>query len=209
MHNDVLKFLTQNPTEEIAKQLLGCELSFYGNSEVVSGYIVETEAYLGDKDTAAHSYKHRKSNANKSLFKQGGHLYVHTMRGLILMNIVCQEEGIPQGVLLRAIEPNKGIDLMHKNRHCKDFNELTNGPAKLTQAFGIKDLSLDGSKVNDGLINLNIKDKKKPKEIVSSARIGVSKGSWEKKPLRFYVQGNPYVSKTKKSSWNMNSLGWN
>jgi len=133
---DYTTYFTQNTTDKITKDLIGRPLIF-NNGEKLGGYIVEAEAYMGKKDRAAHSYAGRRSQANEGLYRRGGTIYIYSQRQYFFFDVACQEENEPQGVLVRAIEPIWGIDTMIKNRSGKQGVLLTNGPAKMMQAFGI------------------------------------------------------------------------
>lgn len=141
------------------------------------------------------------------MYKQGGTIYAHVMHTHLLINFVTQLEGQPEGVLIRAIEPEEGIELMAINRGKNGF-ELTNGPGKWTKAFNIP-RHLDGSKLNEGRLKIDTKNRKYPKEIEASGRIGIpNKGEWTHKPLRFTVKGNPYISRMKKSDMRQPEYTW-
>lgn len=198
-------FFSGRPTEEIAKSLLGTELIFHHEVGDVGGLIVETEAYLGDEDTAAHAFGHRQTHANRALFGAPGTLYFYTMRGLILMNLICQPAGTPQGILIRALQPTRGVDLMRQNRP-REGVELTNGPAKLTAALGITDLRWNELALTAAPFLLQ--PRKNPIAIAQSPRIGVSQGSWHDRELRFFVAGNPYLSKSRKRDQDWTTMGW-
>ncbi|MCF6160761.1 MAG: DNA-3-methyladenine glycosylase [Furfurilactobacillus sp.] len=200
-------FFSGRPTEQIAKDLLGVTLTRKMDDGVVGGVIVETEAYLGDQDTAAHAFGHRKSKANAALFSDPGTLYFYTMRGLILMNLICQPSGTPQGVLLRALEPTVGTRMMEQNRH-RTGVDIANGPAKLTAAMGIGTLKYNDMLLSLSPFSLSISGQYQPQQIVSAARVGVSEGEWHDRQLRFYVEGNPYVSGMKKKEMDWDNHGW-
>ncbi len=200
-------FFNNRPTDQIAQKLLGVTLLKHTSVGDMGGVIVETEAYMGDQDTTAHAFGHRKTHANAALFGDPGTLYFYTMRGLILMNLICQPEGTPQGVLLRAVEPTIGVDLMQEYRH-KQGIELTNGPAKMTAALGVNDLQFNNVALTQSPFALFRDDRYRPEKIAQSARIGVSKGGWEDRELRFYVAGNPYVSGIRKRDMNWDTRGW-
>ncbi|MDE6546897.1 MAG: DNA-3-methyladenine glycosylase, partial [Lactobacillus sp.] len=93
------KFFTNRSTSDISKDLLGRTLSFNNGTEILSGTIVETEAYVGVKDRTAHSYGGRRSQANEGLYRSGGSLYIYSQRQYFFFDVACQEEGEPQGVL--------------------------------------------------------------------------------------------------------------
>ncbi|GGI43164.1 DNA-3-methyladenine glycosylase [Mammaliicoccus stepanovicii] len=185
-------------TEEIAKDLLGVKIIHETEEVTYTGYIVETEAYIGIHDRAAHSYNGKNTQSIRSLYKEGGIIYAHSMHKQLLINFVTQTEGEPQGVLIRAIEPEQGIEQMNMNRMHKSGYELTNGPGKLTQAMNISK-KLDGTRIGEGCLKIDLKNRKYPKNIDSSPRIGVpNKGEWTTKHLRFTVSGHPYISKARK-----------
>lgn len=176
-----------------AKKLLGKKLLVEHHGELLGGYIVEVEAYLGIRDRAAHAYNGRRTPKVESMYKAGGTIYVYTMHGHHMMNIVMQKEGVPEGVLIRGIQPTDGIEHMQMNRVAVITN-LTNGPGKLTKALGIT-RAFNGTTLNTGRIWLDETSYQMPKKISASPRIGIpNKGKWTDEPLRFYVEGNPYVS---------------
>lgn len=200
-------FFNNRPTDQIARDMFGLTLLKHTDVGDMGGVIVETEAYMGDQDTTAHAFGHRKSQSNAALFGAPGTLYFYTMRGLILMNLICQPEGTPQGILLRAIEPTIGVDLMQKHRH-KQGIELANGPAKMTAAFGVNDLQFNNISLTQSPFTLWRDNHYRPRLVAQSARIGVSKGDWQNRELRFYVAGNPYVSGMGKRDMDWDTRGW-
>ena len=188
-HNDVLK---------ISKNLIGKNIITNINNNITSGMIVETEAYAGIYDKASHAYKNKRTNRTEIMYKKGGICYVYLCYGMhYLMNIVTADENIPHAVLIRAIEPKNGIDIMLKRRKFKKVScNLTNGPGKLSQALAI-DQKLNGELL-DGE-NIWIEDSKvniDEKDILSSPRIGVDYAKEDASlPYRFYIK-NKWVSKT-------------
>ncbi|TAA92078.1 3-methyladenine DNA glycosylase [Staphylococcus saccharolyticus] len=194
-----LDFINQLTTQT-AQNLLGVKIIFQDEFKTYSGYIVETEAYLGLKDKAAHGYKGKQTPKVTSLYKNGGAIYAHVMHTHLLINFVTRPKGVPEGVLIRAIEPEDGIEAMKQNRGKSGF-ELTNGPGKWTKAFNIP-RAIDGSTLNNCRLSIDIKHHKYPKDIIKSGRIGIpNKGEWTHKPLRYTVKGNPYVSRMRKSEF--------
>ena len=188
----------QRDTITIAQDLLGVRVLYHDNQQTYSGYIVETEAYLGISDQAAHGFNGKRTPKVESLYKEGGTIYGHIMHTHLLINFVTQPYNIPEGVLIRAVEPEEGIEAMAANRG-KSGIELTNGPGKWTKAFNIPRY-LDGSKLNEGRLEIDTKNRKYPQTIMSSRRIGIpNKGHWTYKALRYTVRGNPYVSHMRKS----------
>lgn len=183
-------------TVETAQALLGQLLEYESPQGYVSGYIVETEAYLGAVDEAAHSFQSKRTPKLESMYALGGTIYIYTMHTHRMLNVVTKEMGEPQAVLIRALEPVGNEGLMMTNRH-KSGVELTNGPGKLTKALGIS------TELNGQLLGEKLKiipdARREPRMISQSARIGIpNKGKWTTEPLRFFVSGHPYVSLMKK-----------
>jgi DNA-3-methyladenine glycosylase len=118
-------------------------------------------------------YGGRRSQANEGLWRAGGTIYIYSQRQYVFFDVACQEEGNPQGVLIRAIEPAWGLDQMLKNRGGKDGVLLTNGPAKLMQAMGIKSRSWDLAPLADSPFVIDLTREKAAKEIIASPRIGI------------------------------------
>lgn len=172
-----------------APALLGHKLIFKSPEGVTSGYIVETEAYHSD-DPASHGFLGL-TKRNNSIFQKHGTVYVYFTYGMhFCVNIVTGEAGSGQAVLIRAIEPVAGIELMMQRRKHRKLKDLTNGPAKLTQAMDINK-DIDGTNIYDG--PLTIAPGIKPQEITIAPRIGISKA--KDHPWRFYIEGNEFVSK--------------
>ncbi len=132
------KDIFQKDTVTMAKELLGKMLVLKNNNEIFAGYIVETEAYLGEKDKACHSYQNKKTRKNEAMFEKSGTVYIYTMHTHKMLNIVSCEADNPQAVLIRALEPVLNIAGMEKNRGQKEIL-ISNGPGKLTKALEIDD----------------------------------------------------------------------
>ena len=163
------------PTLKVAKELVGKTLYRKINGRVLSGKIVETEAYLKN-DPACHASRGM-TERNKVMFDPAGRAYVYFTYGMHhCFNIVTQKEGVPEAVLIRAVEPIEGIEIMQRNRKLRTTNHkpltnLTNGPAKLCQAFGI-DKKLNGVDMTKGdFVVLNSDKKEKVKK---ATRIGIT-----------------------------------
>ncbi|MBP3041291.1 DNA-3-methyladenine glycosylase [Bacillaceae bacterium Marseille-Q3522] len=201
-------FFNHRPTTEIAKSLLGKRLVYQSPQGRISGYIVEVEAYLGEEDSAAHAYKGRRTPSNEALYGPPGTIYIYSMHGRYMLNTITQDAGKPQGILIRAIEPEIGIKIMEKNRQKHGF-DLTNGPGKLMEALGIGDKTLNLTHMSDAPLFVDLSPGKSPTAIGVSVRIGVSQiGSGYKAPYRFFVMGNPYVSAMRKRDMNLSTYGW-
>ena len=175
-------------TALVAKELLGKILVRSKQSENLGGIILETEAYYGIDDPASHAYGGI-TPRNRVMFEKSGIAYVYLCYGMYyLLNVVTEEEGIPGAVLIRAISPVWGIKIMEKRRKIKTTTDLSDGPGKLTIAFGInkddnyKDIVFEKSGIN--IIDSHIqKDKYR---IINTRRIGLKKGS--EKKLRYMLE---------------------
>ncbi|MCF6515455.1 DNA-3-methyladenine glycosylase [Lactobacillus sp. S2-2] len=200
-------FYSNDKTENIAKKLLGMTLTYKSAQGLVGGIIVETEAYLGHKDSAAHVYNGKRTPSNEPLYSNPGAIYIYSIHGRYLLDIVTQAKETPEGILIRAIEPTIGKDIMEQNR-LKHGYDLTNGPGKLMEALNIQDKKMNYQIINSGNLCIN-SDNHLPAKIDESSRIGVSdKGDWTNAKLRFSVNGNPYVSNMKKSLIDNENYGW-
>jgi DNA-3-methyladenine glycosylase len=130
------KSFFEQDVETVAVGLLGCELVHSNSQGITSGIIVETECYSQD-DAASHSYR-GKTERTRVMFGPGGYAYIYFTYGMhYCFNVVSGRAGHGQGVLIRALEPKQGIELMQKRRNKEKVHELANGPAKLVQAMGI------------------------------------------------------------------------
>ena len=176
------------PTIEVARALLGNVL-VHGET---AGIIVETEAYLGGDDLAAHSAAGI-TDRTRVIFGPPGHAYVYLSYGMHdCMNIVAEREGTPGGVLIRALEPIAGLELMRERRPgARTERDLTSGPGKLTRALNIT-RALSGTDMTRG--NLVVRAAVvRGLEIVVTPRIGITKCA--DLPLRFFIRGNKFVSR--------------
>jgi DNA-3-methyladenine glycosylase len=186
------------PTRTVARELLGCLLVRHLNGHRLSGIIVEAEAYIGEDDLACHA-KAGKTRRTQVMYGPAGFSYVYFTYGMHwMLNVVTEAEQFPAAVLIRAIQPTEGIDMMQRFRAGKEVANLCSGPAKLTQA-------LDMSRDQNGL------DLCRPSsEIVIESHLTISKDSisttpriglgntpepWKSKPWRYLVKNNPFVSK--------------
>ena len=196
---------TNLSTEEVAKQLLGLKLISETPKGITSGWIVETEAYLGSIDRAAHTYKYRKTPRVKAMYDQAGTIYLYSMRGHILLNIVTKEVGNPEAVLIRGIQPDRGFELMKKRRGQKGYN-LTNGPGKLSQAMGIT-MAEYGRSITKPPLYIDFSIQRNRKRSLQLQESVFRTKEWTKAPLRFIVEGNPYVSGRNKTI-DKTTYGW-
>jgi len=186
-------------TVAVARSLLGCVLHRKVRNTTYSGVIVETEAYLGANDMASHVRGGHRSPRNESMYLQGGHAYVYFTYGMHhCCNVVTQEEGVAEAVLIRAVEPVAGTKRMWSNRpKAKREFDLTNGPGKLCMAMEIdrrlNGESLDGERLWLSSRTADLQDD----QIAISRRIGIDGAGEEAAawPLRFSIRSNPYVSR--------------
>lgn len=185
-------------TIELAKSLLGCVLIKEKEDGPAGGYIVETEAYMGPIDRAAHSYQNRRTKRTEIMFAESGHVYTYQMHTHCLINVVSGGADNPEAILIRAVEPLIGIDLVCKRRNMPFQKNLTNGPGKLTKALGIT--MEDYGRVfwepplyiSPGIV---------PKSISQGKRIGIENtGEAKDYPWRFWITGNQFVSRHHKES---------
>lgn len=214
----------------VARALLGQRLvRVLDDGTRIAGNIVETEAYLGEPDKAAHTFNGRRTDRNASMWLGGGFAYVYFTYGMhFCMNVVASQPEHPVAVLLRAVEPTEGLEQMRRHRLTKrgktdgvstssqmaanqlqmqsdaisiakmpDTN-LCSGPAKLCQAFGI-DRKSDGIDLvtSERIFIEKVRNRTVPgRFIATTARVGVAYAEdWADKPLRFYLRGNPHVSR--------------
>lgn len=188
----------------LARALLGQVLvRVLDDGARLAGRIVETEAYLGIEDRAAHSFGGRRSARNEAMWGEAGHAYVYFVYGMhYCMNVVAQGVEQPTAVLLRALQPLEGLDRMRIHRAGKIPAErlrapdLCSGPAKLSQSLAL-DRSLDGADLVTGAaLFLERGTTIPPAQVVTGPRIGVAYAAeWAEKPLRFFVAGNVHVSR--------------
>jgi DNA-3-methyladenine glycosylase len=191
-----LKFY-QRDTRLVAKDLLGKRLVRIHNGTRLAGIIVETEAYLGVKDPAAHTFGGRRTPRNNVMWEEGGHAYIYFIYGIhYCINAVTKTHGHPEAVLLRAIQCTEGLEQIRKYRKVQKEKDFGNGPGKLCQALHIT-RELNGVSLNsDTLFIEETHQMVLPRNISSKSRIGVEyAGRAAKWPLRFLIKENIYVSR--------------
>jgi DNA-3-methyladenine glycosylase len=183
----------RRPTEVVAAELLGAVVVSSVGGELTEGRIVETEAYLGYDDPASHGYLHRRNVRNEALFGPPGSWYVYLSYGMHwCANLVCQEAGQASAVLLRALEPLAGLEVMRRRRGAVPDRDLCSGPGKLCQALGMT-RDLDGRKMAASAIRVLVPGGGEESSIVITPRIGITKAAdW---PLRFVLAGSPWLSR--------------
>lgn len=179
---------------EVARDLIGKQLVHVTPEGITKGIIVETEAYLGKIDPAAHSYKAPPTGRTAVQYGPGGYAYVYTIYGLhCCMNVVTNLPQVPEVVLLRALEPTGGIFLMASRRGTTDLHSLCSGPGKLTQAMGITKADYGTDLLGD---TLYIEDTGvSPPEISATPRINIDyAGDAAAYPWRFTWKDSPFLS---------------
>jgi DNA-3-methyladenine glycosylase len=179
------------PTSIVARHLLGKALLRRIDGRWVGGIIVETEAYLSDGDLASHSHRGR-TPSNDSMFQKAGTLYVYPIHAKHCLNAVTEKPGQGSAVLIRAIHPLWGIDVMQVNRGFQDLGRLTRGPAMLCQALNVDraddglDLVTDANIAILAIANHGL-------SVAVTPRIGISKSC--ELPLRFMMKDSPFISR--------------
>ncbi len=181
-------------TEVVAREMLGAILECRTDEGTARGTIVETEAYIGEHDPACHAAAGR-TKRTAPLYGRPGTSYVYFIYGVHwCFNAVTREEGLPSAVLVRAIEPLDGVDLMSRRRGPRaQAVNLTNGPGKLCEALGI-DGSMNGLSLQRYPLVIRLGESVSDVEVEAGPRVGITKAAdW---PLRFVIRGNPWVSRT-------------
>lgn len=180
----------------LARNLLGKVLVHNTAEGITKGRITEVEAYMGEEDKASHSYKNRKTHRTEIQYGEGGFAYIYMIYGMHnCMNIVANQEGVAQAVLIRALEPVQGIELMEKRRNSKDIRALCSGPGRLCQAMGITKAQY-GMDLCGKELYLEDAPALKDEEIEQSKRINIDYSEEARDFLwRFSVKNCPYVSR--------------
>jgi len=172
-------------TELVARELLGAVLECTVGGARCRGRIVETEAYTGEEDLACHAAAGRTART-EVLYGPPGRAYVYFIYGMHwCVNAVTRAAGLPSAVLIRAVEPLEGIDAMRRRRHGRPDRELTNGPAKLCEAFGITGPRFHGVSLISSPLRILAGESIPDREVEVTPRIGISKATAE--PLRWIV----------------------
>ncbi len=179
---------------EVARDLIGKQLVHVTRSGTAKGIIVETEAYLGKVDPAAHSYKAPPTGRTAIQYGPGGYAYIYTIYGLhCCMNVVTNSSQVPEVVLIRALEPTEGIPLMVSRRGTTDLHALCSGPGKLTQALWITKADYGADLLGDELYIADVGVT--PPEISATPRINIDyAGDAAAYPWRFVWKDSPFLS---------------
>lgn len=182
----------------VAKELLGKILVHETENQVTSGKIVETEAYVGPQDMASHAYKGLRTKRTEVQYGPKGHAYIYFIYGMYYcLNVTSGEiPGTPEAILIRAVEPIEGIEIMLRNRKLtKDkIRNLTSGPAKLCDAMGIT-TQLNGHDLIKPPLYIKDGGEVSQDRVQEANRIGVDyAGEWKKMPWRYFIEDNDFVS---------------
>jgi len=191
------EFYTRADVLEVARNLLGKKLVVPTSSgRRVAGLIVETEAYRGPEDRASHAWNGRRTRRTETMYGPGGTAYVYFVYGMYhQFNVVTNVESIPHAVLVRALEPVEGLDLMRRRRAGRSEYELTSGPGRLCIAMGI-DRRLDKADLLSERVWIEAGVSISPRQIARGPRVGIDYAEkWVLKPWRFWIKDNPFVSK--------------
>ena len=191
------KFYKRGDILAISKDLLGKVLCTQFDDNLTSGIIVETEAYSGETDRASHAYGGKRTHRTEIMYASGGRAYIYLCYGIHhLFNVVTNIEGIPHAILIRAIKPTNGIEIMLKRRNKKNVTpSLASGPGALTQALGITVVN-SGISLKDNLIWLEDQNIfYSNQNIIASPRVGVQYAGKDAQNFwRFRIENSPYVS---------------
>jgi DNA-3-methyladenine glycosylase len=190
----------QRDADALARALLGQRLVRLDEAgHRLAGLIVETEAYLGTPDKAAHTYNGRRTHRNETMWGQAGHVYVYFTYGMhYCMNIVARRPEIPEAVLIRALEPTEGLQYMRPRRvRAKRDTDLCSGPAKLCQALAIdRDFDAEDLLTSDRLWLERRRSPVSAAEFVTAPRVGIAYAEeWVDAHLRFYLADSPHRSR--------------
>lgn len=189
----------QGSALEVGKNILGLSLVHKSKEGITKGKIVEVEAYMGSADKAAHSYSNKKTSRTEIQYQEGGYAYIYLIYGMhYCMNIVCNQIEIPEVVLIRALEPIEGIEIMKKRRNTDKLMNLCSGPGKLCAAMGIGKEQYGLDLCGDELYI------EKPNDFLGKFEIDVSKRinidySGEAKDFewRYTIRDNKFISNYK------------
>ena len=190
-------FYTDADVVALARRLLGSLLVVPArDGRRVSGIIVETEAYRGPEDRASHAHAGRRTRRTETMYARGGTAYVYFVYGMYhQFNVVTSRQDVPHAVLVRALEPVEGIALMRRRRPGEPDRNLTSGPGKLCLALGI-DRRLDAADLLGDRVWIEERPRIPAAAIASGPRVGIDyAGDWAGRPWRFWVRGNPFVSR--------------
>lgn len=185
----------QDPFEFAKNELLGAYLCSNAGGELTIGRITELEVYIGAYDKACHAYPNRKSPRTRVMYQEGGCAYMFFVYGMYhQFNVVVSPEGEANAVLIRALEPVAGIDVMKRRRNTDKLENLTTGPGKLCQALGLTVGAHNGADLCGDEVWISPADRSF--DYVAAPRIGIEYAEdYKDKPWRFYIKDNRFISK--------------
>ena len=192
-----LDFYQRDKVLKISKELLGKILVTNWNGIITSGRIVELEAYEGAIDRASHAFGGRRTARNEIMYQDGGVAYVYLCYGIHhLFNVVTNKKDTPHAILIRALEPIDGIDMMLERTGKEKLDKtLTRGPGNVSKALGISTQHTGRSLLGNEIYIMDDGFVYQKNHVATSGRIGVEyAGPHALWPYRFYIPGNPYVS---------------
>lgn len=190
--NPVPQSFFNRPTLDVARELLGCELWVRQGTTVIGGRLVEVEAYIGEEDPSCHAHRGR-TRRTETMYGQPGMAFVYfTYGNHWMLNFVTERRDFPAAVLIRGVEPLSGIATMRKRRMVARDYDLTNGPGKLTEAFGVSGRD-NGASLRGPRLVVTRASSEVSATITTSGRIGVGEG--HERLWRFFYENNPWVSK--------------
>ena len=191
-------FYQDDDVVSLSSKLLGKYLFTCVDGQLTGGIIVETEAYRGPEDRGSHAYNHRRTARNEIMYAKGGVVYMYICYGIHdMLNIVTGMENESHAILIRAIEPLYGLDIMRRRRNIVNHDtRLCRGPGALARALGLNK-SHNGTDLLGETIWIEDRDNPVPDDrIIASARVGMNfEGPYKTIPWRFYIRGNRYVSR--------------
>lgn len=193
-----LSFYQRNDAVLVARELLGKHVYTNIDGLLTGGVIVETEAYQGPEDRGSHAYNHRKTPRNEIMFSAGGVVYMYICYGIHdMLNVVTGTDGVSHAVLIRAVEPRVGIDIMRERRNLfTEDTRLCRGPGALAKALGLVKAHNGINLLEDKIWIEDRNEVLSESEIIASARVGMNfDGPYKIIPWRFYVRGNRNVSR--------------
>jgi DNA-3-methyladenine glycosylase len=191
------EFYTRADVLAVARDLLGKKLVVPSRSGArVAGLIVESEAYRGPEDRASHAFGGRRTQRTETVYGAGGTAYVYFIYGMYnQFNVVTNVANIPHAVLVRALEPVEGLDVIRRRRRGRSEYEMTSGPGRLCIAMGI-DRGLDKADLLGDRVWIEEGVSVSPRQIACGPRVGIDYAEkWVSKPWRFWVRDNPFVSR--------------
>jgi DNA-3-methyladenine glycosylase len=189
-------FYTQENTLSVCRQLLGKKLCTLIDGILTCGIIVETEAYRGPEDLGSHAYNNRRTTRNDVMYAEGGVVYMYICYGIHdMLNIVTGKEGSSHAILIRALQPTEGIPEMRARRGTQDLKRLCKGPGALAKALGLSKKH-NGTSLQSDVIWVEDTPALSAEHIVETSRVGLNiQGVYRDIPWRFYIKGNPFISR--------------